>query len=109
MNSEVSENNEWKAAIFMPFDLLVAKLRQKYCSFSQSLLQDRGRMDIVIDKKVRNSCYMRKFDNFSSRLRVLSRAPQEDLTNEFIVSGIIGQFFIQFELGWKLLKELLNL
>ena len=42
-----------------------------------------------------------------SHLSVLLRAPKEDLSNEFIVSGIIDKFFIQFELGWKLLKEML--
>ena len=50
---------------------------------------------------------MRKYENFSKHLAVLRRAPQEDLENEFIISGIIDKFFIQFELGWKLLKELL--
>lgn len=42
-----------------------------------------------------------------SHLSVLLRAPKEDISNEFIVSGIIDKFFIQFELGWKLLKEML--
>lgn len=51
---------------------------------------------------------MRKYDNFHSHLKVLNRAHEEDLNNEFIVSGIIDKFFIQFELGWKVLKELLN-
>ena len=51
---------------------------------------------------------MKKFDNFSSNLRILSKAQNEDLENEFIISGIIDKFFIQFELGWKVLKELLR-
>ncbi|MDO5391497.1 MAG: HI0074 family nucleotidyltransferase substrate-binding subunit [Eubacteriales bacterium] len=51
---------------------------------------------------------MKKFDNFKSNLEVLSRAYKEDLSNEFIVSGIIDKFFIQFELSWKVLKELLR-
>lgn len=51
---------------------------------------------------------MKKFDNFVSNLEVLAKAQQEDLENEFIVSGIIDKFFIQFELGWKVLKELLK-
>ena len=42
-----------------------------------------------------------------SHLNVLLRAHKEDLSNEFIISGIIDKFFIQFELGWKLLKEML--
>lgn len=50
---------------------------------------------------------MRKYETFSKHLAVLRRAPEEDLENEFIISGIIDKFFIQFELGWKLLKELL--
>lgn len=51
---------------------------------------------------------MKKFDNYVSNLRVLERAGKEDLDNEFIVSGIIDKFSIQFELGWKVLKELLK-
>ena len=50
---------------------------------------------------------MKKFDQFQSNLKVLERAHKEDLENEFIVSGIIDKFFIQFELGWKALKDLL--
>ena len=51
---------------------------------------------------------MKKFENFKSNLMVLSKANKEDLTNEFIISGIIDKFFIQFELAWKVLKELLR-
>lgn len=51
---------------------------------------------------------MKKYDNFTSKLAVLARAGEEDLDNEFIVGGIIDKFFIQFELGWKVLKELLK-
>ena len=39
---------------------------------------------------------------------ILSKAQNEDLENEFIISGIIDKFSIQFELGWKVLKELLR-
>lgn len=51
---------------------------------------------------------MKKFENFISHLRVLERAEQEDLNNEFIISGIIDKFSIQFELGWKVLKDYLK-
>lgn len=50
---------------------------------------------------------MKKFDNFVSHLAVLQKSPKQDRSNEFIVSGIIDKFSIQFELGWKVLKELL--
>ena len=50
---------------------------------------------------------MRKFDHYCSNLKVLLTAKDQDLTNEFIISGIIDKFFVQFELGWKVLKELL--
>lgn len=50
---------------------------------------------------------MKKIDNYRSNLAVLARADDEDLSNEFVQSGVIGKFSIQFELGWKLLKELL--
>ena len=52
---------------------------------------------------------MKKYDNFHSHLQVLNRAHLEDLNNEFIVSGIIDKFFIQFELGWKALEEFLSM
>ena len=51
---------------------------------------------------------MKKFDQYSRYLQVLCCAEQQDITNEFIVSGIIYKFYIQFELGWKVLKELLR-
>lgn len=51
---------------------------------------------------------MKKYNNFHSHLQVMNKAYLEDLNNEFIVSGIIDKFFIQFELGWKLFKELLK-
>ncbi len=51
---------------------------------------------------------MKKFDHFSSNLDVLSQADKEDLENAFIISGIIDKFALQFELGWKVLKELLR-
>ena len=50
---------------------------------------------------------MKKFDNYCRNLRVLETAKDQDLFNEFVVSGVIDKFFIQFELGWKVLKELL--
>ena len=52
--------------------------------------------------------YMKKFDQYVRYFQVLCRAEQEDVTNEFIVSGIIDKFYIQFELGGKVLKELLR-
>lgn len=51
---------------------------------------------------------MKKFEQYSRHLQVLCRAEQEDITNEFVVSGIIYKFYIQFEFGWKVLKELLR-
>ena len=50
---------------------------------------------------------MKKFENYSGNLRVLETAYAQDLSNEFIIGGVIDKFFIQFELGWKVLKELL--
>ncbi|WP_033170459.1 HI0074 family nucleotidyltransferase substrate-binding subunit [Selenomonas sp. ND2010] len=51
---------------------------------------------------------MKKYENYSSNLRVLAQASKQDLTNDFIISGVIDKFFIQFELGWKLMKELMQ-
>ena len=51
---------------------------------------------------------MQKLDNYLSNLLVLKRAKYEDLSNEFIISGIIDKFSIQFELGWKLFQWMLR-
>lgn len=51
---------------------------------------------------------MRRFDAYVSALSVLSHAHEQDLSNDFIVSGIIDKFALQFELGWKTLKDLLR-
>lgn len=51
---------------------------------------------------------MKKFDHYQANLAVLSKADQQDLENEFVIGGIIDKFMIQFELGWKVLKELLQ-
>lgn len=50
---------------------------------------------------------MKKFDNYCRALATLEQAPQQDLDNEFVQGGVIDKFFIQFELGWKLFKDLL--
>lgn len=41
-------------------------------------------------------------------MNVLRRSREQDIDNEFIVSGIVGKFSLQFELAWKVLKELLR-
>lgn len=50
---------------------------------------------------------MKKFENFKENLKVLKEAGKQDLENEFVTGGIINKFYIQFELSWKVLKELL--
>ena len=59
-------------------------------------------------KDKRRGRKVKKFDNYSKNLRVLSTAGSRDLSDEFIVSGIIDKFYIQFELSWKLFKQLLK-
>jgi len=43
---------------------------------------------------------MEKFNNYVSNLEVLQYAGQQDLDNEFIL--------VQFEFGWKILKDKLE-
>lgn len=50
---------------------------------------------------------MKKYDNYVSNLDVLKHADEQKLDNEFIISGIKDKFCLQFDLGRKLLKELL--
>ena len=52
--------------------------------------------------------YMAKYDNFKSQLRILLQAPEKDLSDEFIQSGLIAKFSLQFELAWKLLQKVLQ-
>lgn len=51
---------------------------------------------------------MKKYENYVSNLNILVKAEKEDLENEFIISGIIDKFMLQFELGWKVMKEFLR-
>ena len=51
---------------------------------------------------------MSRYENYRSNLNVLRRAPEQDLTDEFVLCGIIRIFVIQFELAWRLLRETLE-
>lgn len=51
---------------------------------------------------------MAKYSNYKSNLTILVKAPEQDLTNEFVQSGIIDKFTMQFELAWKLMRETLR-
>lgn len=50
---------------------------------------------------------MKRYESYANALEVLGKAPDQDLGNEFVLSGIVDKFSLQFELGWKLLKALL--
>lgn len=50
---------------------------------------------------------MKKYENYASALSSLRQAPVQDLDNEFVQSGVIDKFELQFELGWKLFKTML--
>ncbi len=49
-----------------------------------------------------------KYANYKANLDILKRAPYQDLSNEFVLSGIIDKFAMQFELAWKLLRKTLE-
>lgn len=49
-----------------------------------------------------------KYANYKANLNVLRKAPAQDLNNEFVLSGIIDKFAMQFELSWKLLQKTLE-
>ena len=51
---------------------------------------------------------MAKYSNYKSNLAILVKAPEQDLTNEFVQSGIIDKFTMQFELAWRLMRETLR-
>lgn len=39
---------------------------------------------------------MKKYENYKNNLQVLEKADHEDLSNDFIVSGIIDKFMLYF-------------
>lgn len=43
---------------------------------------------------------MKKYENFVSALANLEDAPNQDLNNDFVQSGLINKFNLQFELSW---------
>jgi len=55
-----------------------------------------------------NHFTMKTLDPYKANLSVLQRADQEDLENEFILSGIINKFSLQLMLSWKVFKRLLQ-
>jgi len=48
------------------------------------------------------------YDVFQKELAILKTATIQDLSNDFVVSGICYKFRVQFDLSWKILKELLK-
>lgn len=50
---------------------------------------------------------MSKLDNYSSQLRSLEKAPEKDLSDDYIISAIRDKFAVQFELSWKVMREAL--
>lgn len=52
--------------------------------------------------------YIKRFESFKKSFENLSKAKDEDVSNVFILSGIIMIFNITFDLAWKLLREVLK-
>ena len=52
--------------------------------------------------------YTKRFESFNKSFENLSKAKDEDVSNVFILSGIIMIFNITFDLAWKLLREVLK-
>ena len=52
-------------------------------------------------------CCMKKFDNFSSALATLKRYCRYDLNQDIILTGIVKQFEMVFELACKSMKEVM--
>lgn len=44
---------------------------------------------------------MKKFEHFKSNLRVLALAEKENLSNEFIIGGIIDKFLFSLSLDGR--------
>ena len=52
--------------------------------------------------------YTKRFESFKKSFENLSKSKDEDVSNVFILSGIIMIFNITFDLSWKLLREVLK-
>lgn len=50
---------------------------------------------------------MKKIDNFSNALATLERYSEYDLAQDIVVTGIVKQFEMVFDLAWKSMKELM--
>ena len=52
--------------------------------------------------------YIKRFESFKRSFNNLSKAKDEDITNVFILSGVIMIFNLTFDLAWKVLREVLK-
>ena len=52
--------------------------------------------------------YIKRFESFKKFFENLSKAKDEDISNVFVLSGVIMIFNLTFDLAWKVLKEVLK-
>ena len=52
--------------------------------------------------------YIKRFESFKKSFENLSKAKDEDISNVFILSGVIMVFNLTFDLAWKVLREVLK-
>ena len=52
--------------------------------------------------------YIKRFESFNKTFENLSKAKDEDISNVFILSGVIMIFNLTFDLAWKVLREVLK-
>ena len=52
--------------------------------------------------------YIKRLESFKKSLSNIEYAKSEDKTNLVVLSGVIMMFNLSFDLGWKLIKDILN-
>lgn len=52
--------------------------------------------------------YIKRFESFKKSFENLSKAKDEDISNVFVLSGVLMIFNLTFDLAWKVLREVLK-
>ena len=52
--------------------------------------------------------YIKRFESFKKSFENLSKAKDEDISNVFVLSGVLMIFNLTFDLAWNVLREVLK-
>lgn len=52
--------------------------------------------------------YIKRYESFCKSFANLDNAKYQDMSNQYILTGIIGVFNLTFDLAWKVMKDVLD-